>query len=64
MNWIKGSKFKKSNTTYTITAVWFNQGKPSAYEFKTVSWDEPVRAYKMNAKEFESKITIDNYLGL
>lgn len=64
MNWIQGVKFKTKGVEYIITGVWFQGGSKVAYEFKTYSRDEDVKQYYMAAVEFESKVKIEDYVGI
>jgi len=58
LNWIKDTKFSMSGKEYTITGVWWNQGKKISYEFT-----DGKTPYEMPADIFESKLTVKNYIG-
>lgn len=47
-----------SGKEYTITGVWWNQGKKISYEFT-----DGKTPYEMPADIFESKLTVKNYIG-
>ena len=64
MNWIQNCKFKINGTEFIITAVWWQGKNKVEYEFKQTNWDEPVTLYKMAADEFESKLKIENFVGI
>lgn len=64
MNHIQGLKFKIAGTEYIITGVWWQGGEKVEYEFKSTDWDKPIEYFKMEAKKFESKVTIDNFVGV
>jgi hypothetical protein len=59
MNWIKDMKFIMNGKEYTITAVWRGSGKKVSYEFT-----DKEKIYQIPAKEFESKLTDKNYIGI
>jgi len=64
MNIINGLKFKINGVIYIITGVWQQGRKKVEVEFSTWNRDEPIECYKMEAKKLESKLNLDNVLGI
>lgn len=64
MRLIKGNRFKINGIEYQVLSVTFRSGERESYTFKTCDWDKPVVEYTMIAKDFESKVGINEYLSL
>ena len=64
MKLIQGNRFKINNTEYQVRYVTWKEGKRESYTFATTNWDKPVMEYTMAAKEFESKVSFEQYMSL